>query len=420
MERVKGFPDIIGKKAYNMWYISNKLIEISYRFGCELAILPLVETLSLFKRAVGAETDIVHKEMFVLEENCVLRPEITSSMVRALKDSGSYNGRYVYNGHCFRRERPQKGRYRQFTQFGVEFIGSKSIGEEMDILLFLKAIIEEFNIKDVLLKINFMGSSEDRQKYIIDLEKYFSNHINELSPEALDKFHRRSFLRMLDSKDSNEIIKNAPSILDYVNRDKFQELYDFAKKIELNVEIDTTIVRGLDYYNDFVFELVPIHNNSMQSSILGGGRYDGLFGHLGYQNTPGIGFAIGIDRLAEYICESTGDLWKKPINMGVCAQDNLIEYLPKWRKNMNIILLDSQVKNALKEANSKKINLVLLPIENDNTSVIIKNMNSGKQKIINFVDLQNINLVAEKFLEESQDNENTYKISNNTDINKLL
>lgn len=391
MKAVKGFPDYVDQSAFKFHNISNYLIDIGQKFYCKLALLPIMEPIDLFKRSLGNETDIVQKEMFIFDDKYVLRPEMTASLARCLKYKGIFNGRYMYYGNCFRKERPQKGRYRQFTQFGLEFIGNASETEEMDILLYINTIINQLNLPNLVVKLNTIGNTNDRQKFIKILYDFFEKNYNKLSQEAKHKFDRNAIFRILDSKLDYELVQFAPKITDYVDCSLLNKLLDFSQKIGLNAVIDHTIIRGLDYYNDFVFEIAPINNELAQSSLGGGGRYDGLFSHLGYQNTYGLGFALGIERLIEYM-----DLYNieinhnKMLNIGICYNEQIINIIDNLRLNANVILLDLDRKCALNQANKQMLDFVIFSYDISNNIYIIKCMKTGNQKYISYEDLHKI------------------------------
>lgn len=394
MKRIRGFPDYLGEKAWKFYYLCNYLVNYAKKFGANLVLLPVVESKELFIKSLGDNTDIVHKEMFILEDDLVLRPEMTSSLVRCLKDEGLFKGRYSYFGPCFRRERPQKGRYRQFMQFGLEFIGFNQETEEMDLLLFIKNVIDYLKLPNIIIKMNSIGTSENRKLFSQDLKEFLMNNYENLSTDAKKKVDNNAYFRVLDSKFDEELLKNAPKITDYVDCSRLYKLLEFTKLIGLNAVIDHRIVRGLDYYNDFVFEIVPINNNLAQASLGGGGRYDGLFSYLGFQPTPALGFAFGIERLIEYMDDCEINIFKySNIKIGICNNEKLLLQMNLWRmqnNNCEFMLLDNKHKNALNQANKQTLDFAIFPHMDLNNIYIIKCMKSGTQKYIIYENLHKL------------------------------
>ena len=287
---------------------------VSPQFNLNHIILPILESSSLFKRSIGEHTDIVTKEMYSFDDNngdnICMTPEGTASCVRAvlennlIYDRGIKKSRFYYYGPMFRHERPQKGRYRQFTQFGVEFFGDKNISEEIDLILLSQSIFEKLGIDNLTLNLNTIGTFDDRKEYTKKLYKYlidFSKKLTSSQNTTLEK----NPLRLLDSKDDNlkDIISNAPSLIDFINtksKTDFKTILSMLDDLDVHYNVNYKLVRGLDYYNDFVFECTT-NDLGSQDAICAGGRYDKLTKIIGDVDIPAVGFAVGIDRLAELI-----------------------------------------------------------------------------------------------------------------------
>ncbi|MEX0762329.1 MAG: histidine--tRNA ligase [Dehalococcoidia bacterium] len=274
---------------------------------------PLFETTELFARGVGDETDIVQKEMYSFEDHggdsITLRPEGTAAVCRAYLEHGMSNlpqpVRLFYNAPMFRYERPQAGRFRQFHQFGIEAIGDPSPQVDVEVIEMGWRFVRELGLSGVTLRINSIGDASDRPRYVKDLKAYYEKHIDSLPKVARDRLERAP-LRLLDAKEPEcqDLAHDAPKSLDYLSEEnarhweEFLGLLDGLKLVypDLNYTVDHRLVRGLDYYTRTVFEIEP-EDARGQSTLLAGGRYDGLMEKLGGPPTPGIGFAAGLERL---------------------------------------------------------------------------------------------------------------------------
>ena len=296
-------PDVIGT-----WrYLEQNVMKIVESYGFNEIRLPLLERTELFKRSIGADTDIVEKEMYTFkdrnDESITLRPEATASMVRA----GITNG-LLHNqqqklwtmGPMFRYEKPQKGRYRQFYQFNVEAMGYKGPDVDAELIIMCARIWKTLNLKNLRLEINSLGNQESRAIYRDQLITYFSEHKSKLDQNSLDRL-RSNPLRILDSKNPEmvSIIKEAPVMLNYLD-DESEKDFNMLKHLLDNAGIKYTVnprlVRGLDYYNKTVFEWIT-EDLGAQGAVCSGGRYDGLAEKLGGRSTPAVGWAMGIERL---------------------------------------------------------------------------------------------------------------------------
>lgn len=316
---VRGMEDLMGAKAFAWRSIENKLISVFHRYGFDEIRTPLVEMEALFKRGVGEDTDIVSKEMYSFAESSaedantvVLRPEGTAPVVRALVEHKSYVHlpvRWYYLGQMYRKERPQKGRYRQFHQYGFEVFGNQSAWVDAEGLALVKDLLNAAGLTKFEIHVNSLGDSESRAGHKKKLLEYFNQHTDKLSELSKNRLAKNP-LRILDSKDEGDqkLSENAPKTLDCLNEVSKIHWDDFlaaCKKLKVDVKINTKLVRGLDYYCHTVFEIVDTSGNlGSQSALGGGGRYDGLVQDLGGPQMPAFGFAGGMERLVLALGES--------------------------------------------------------------------------------------------------------------------
>ena len=312
----KGTKDILPQDSYKWQFIENAARETARIFGAQEIRTPTFEHTEVFLRGVGETTDIVNKEMYTFLDkggrSITLKPEGTAGVARAFIENGLNNSalpsKLFYVTSCFRYERPQAGRLREFHQFGVEFLGSKSADIDAETILLAKTFLEKVGVENVTLYINSIGCKECRKEYEKALKEYLNQNYDKLCPLCQDRLNKNP-LRILDCKNDEckKITQNAPKILDYICADCGEHLEKVKKLLTLagvEYKINPNIVRGLDYYTRTVFEFVS-ENIGAQGTVCGGGRYDGLIGDLGGNDTPGIGFAVGIERIL-MLLENTG------------------------------------------------------------------------------------------------------------------
>jgi histidyl-tRNA synthetase len=308
IQAIRGMNDILPSETRLWQSVETILREILHSYGYQEIRLPIVEKTELFKRTIGEATDIVEKEMYTFldrnDENLTLRPEGTAGCVRAGVEHGLlYNQiqRWWYQGPYFRYERPQKGRYRQFHQFGAEVFGIGTPDIDAELIIMSARILEKCGLKShVELQLNSLGSAESRANYRKELINYFSQHKSELDEDSLRRLETNP-LRILDSKNPalNEFILNAPKLtehLDPESKTHFLTLQNYLKHAGVEFIINPCLVRGLDYYNKTVFEWVT-NDLGAQGTVLAGGRYDSLVEQLSGKATSALGFAIGMERL---------------------------------------------------------------------------------------------------------------------------
>ena len=305
---IKGTQDILPDQSYKWQDLENKIHTTMMLYNYGEIRTPAFEKTELFDRGVGTETDIVSKEMYSWTdqggENLTLKPELTAPVSRSYiqHNLGSQQPltKLYYIDALFRRERPQKGRFRQFHQFGVEAFGSEHPEIDSEIIAIAVTLFNQIGIKDLTLKLNSIGSENCRENYKKELKEFLMPHFDSLSKASQARFEKNP-LRILDSKlaDEIDIIKNAPLISEFWtkdDKDHFDELCSYLDAMNISYSIDPNLVRGLDYYSRTTFEITS-SSLGAQDAICGGGRYDRLVETIGGKPTPGIGFAAGMERI---------------------------------------------------------------------------------------------------------------------------
>lgn len=317
IQAIRGMNDIMSLEIFRWQKIESNLRKLAKQYGYQEVRFPILEKTELFKRCIGDVTDIVEKEMYTFidrnGESLSLRPEGTAGCIRAGIERGLlYNQiqRWWYLGPMFRHERPQKGRYRQFHQFGMEVFGIGASYIDAELILMTARLWDELGLKNQLsLQINSLGSSVARKAHKENLVNYFSRHLKYLDEDSQRRL-KTNPLRILDSKnpEMQELIEKAPQLLDFLDSESHRD-FSILRKILTNMDISFTInprlVRGLDYYNKTVFEwTLTNEQQASQNTVCAGGRYDKLVEHLGGHATPAVGFAIGLERLINLLANS--------------------------------------------------------------------------------------------------------------------
>ncbi len=308
IQAVRGMNDLLPEALSSWQVIEQSIKQVVGQYSYKEIRTPIVESTSLFSRSIGEVTDIVQKEMYTFNDrngdSLTLRPEGTASVVRAAIEHGLLHNqtqRLWYMGPMFRHERPQKGRYRQFYQFGLEAFGYSDIGIEFEQLLLLNRLWQVLGIREVItLELNTIGTSEERKRYNEALQNYFASHQASLTDSERERA-KQNPLRLLDSKNESlqPLIANAPSLMDYLEPDtkqRFQSLCGLLDNIGVSYIINSRLVRGLDYYSHTVFEWTTTALGA-QGTVCAGGRYDRLVEDCGGRPTPAFGFALGLERL---------------------------------------------------------------------------------------------------------------------------
>jgi len=309
IKAIRGMNDILPGQSQSWRYLEDQFKATLDSYGYQEIRMPIVEQTNLFKRSIGEVTDIVEKEMYTFDDrngdSLTLRPEGTASCVRACEENALIaNGaqqRLWYMGPMFRHERPQKGRYRQFHQIGVETFGMNGPDIDAEVIVMTHQLWQRLGIRDkVTLQLNTLGSAEDRANYKADLVAYLSERKDQLDEDSVRRLDSNP-LRILDSKNeqTQALLNDAPDFHDYLgeeSREHFAQLRALLDATGVEYEINPRLVRGLDYYGKTVFEWVTNELGS-QGTVCAGGRYDGLVEQLGGKPTPAVGFAMGIERL---------------------------------------------------------------------------------------------------------------------------
>src|SRR5271154_5167848 len=313
----RGTQDLLPEAARRHRRVSESARELAALYGFAEIATPIFEFTEVFSRPIGEHTDVVSKEMYTFTdrggEEVTLRPENTAGVVRAVLSNGLTQStplKYFYSGPMFRYERPQKGRFRQFHQIGVELIGVAQAQGDIEVIALGSRILDALGVRQrTVLELNTLGDAASRAAYRDALVSYFSAHASQLSEDSLRRLDRNP-LRILDSKDDADqrISAEAPAFAEYLNaasRDFFSRVCDGLDRLSIGYSLNPRLVRGLDYYTHSAFEFVTAELGA-QGTVMGGGRYDGLAEMMGGPSMPGVGWAAGIERLAMLIDEPPG------------------------------------------------------------------------------------------------------------------
>ena len=406
-QSVRGMRDILPGESQLFRALESILISAASQYGYEELRTPILEDTNLFIKSIGDGTDIVEKEMYtftdVKKNSFTMRPEGTASCARALIEHGMNDtvNKIWYLGPFFRHERPQKGRYRQFHQFGAELIGIEGYQADYEIISLVNYIWMQLNISPTL-KINTIGSKDDRKKYIEVLSEYINSYKSDLS-ENEQKQVQSNPLRILDSKNKNikEMVEMAPKITKYISKESILHFDNLLNTLEIkgiSYERDEKLVRGLDYYNRTVFEYID-NTLETQNTICAGGRYDSLFESLCDKTIPALGFAIGIERLLEYTGYKINSNKPLVFYMAVLSEkdylysESIADSIRKTSKNYLVSnsYNYTSLKAHLKKANKLSANYCVIIGEEEikNKCCQIKNMDSGNQENIRADNIEN-------------------------------
>ena len=405
IQKPRGTMDIFPNDTPLWQKIENTAKDVASRFGFGEIRTPTFEELSLFKRGVGEVTDVVQKEMYTFTDRenraFALRPEGTASVVRAIIENGKTSDamplKYYYLINCFRYEKPQAGRSREFFQFGTEMFGTKDPSADATVISLADTLIKELGIKNVKLHINSIGCPNCRPKYREALVNYFSAHTEELCDTCKERLNTNP-LRILDCKSPicSKIAADAPSTVEHLCEecsDHFEDLKSYLDAMEIEYSVDTRIVRGLDYYTKTVFEFI-CEGIGAQSTVCGGGRYDGLMQQLDGPALPGIGFGMGLTRIILAMKESgCADVDEaKPLlyiaPLGKKAVAKALSIVSTLRSNgiyaecdISARSLKAQMKYADKL--NAKYTLIIGDSEIESGRAILKDMQKSEQTEIN-------------------------------------
>ncbi len=417
LRAVRGMKDGLPKNNFTRQIIASKIIHQTHLFDYAEIKLPIVEYAEVFTRGIGIDTDVINKEMYSFQDRngewLSLRPEGTAGCVRAVIENNlliSAPLKLWYFGEMFRYERPQKGRQRQFSQFGFELFGVKQVSAEFEIICMVEEIWKALGISDLRLEINSLGSNEDRIRYSRELKSYFGRFKNEFDKPTTETFERNS-LRLLDSKNPiiEELKKEAPKISEFLSKESLERIAYLEEILASNcikAKINPHLVRGLDYYSDIVFEWKTARLGA-QDAVCAGGRYDKLIEKMGGKSNAAVGCAIGFERVLALLPDNIDTPAEIPKIYVTATSDNLdTEVLKLWKAiktkipNHTMVLNINQgsLKSRLKRADKSGAKVVIIIGENEltNNEFIIKPLRLNKKQVTCRED--QINYELSKFL----------------------
>lgn len=398
LQPVRGTHDILGDKSIRFRTIFEIFKSVAQRYNHQEIDTPIFEFTETFKRTLGDTSDVVTKEMYTFEdrggEQVTLRPEYTAGIARAFMSNGLQQStpcKFYSYGPIFRYERPQKGRMRQFHQMDVEILGVPEVQADIEVIALASDLLNELGIaKHITLELNSLGDQESRAGYRDALVGYFSEHKSALSEDSLKRLEKNP-MRILDSKDEGDrvLVENAPRIAEYYNqetKDFFKAVTDGLENIGINYEINDRLVRGLDYYCHTAFEFTTDQLGA-QGTVLAGGRYDGLMEMMGGPKTAGIGWAAGMERLAELISEDILSLPNRPVivtPVGDDAQSQAMKICHNLRSEGIIVDMayKGNVGKRMKRANKQNAIFAILIGEDEisRSVAMVKNLDQGEQE----------------------------------------
>ncbi len=412
-QKIRGTADFLPETTNKWQYVEAKIEKILNKYYFKEIRLPIFEQFELFARGVGETSDIVSKEMYDFydkgERHLALRPEGTAGVVRAYVENKIYGPehhkpvKYYYTGPMFRFERPQSGRMRQFHQMGVEVYGTTNPAVDVETMALAMDIFQSFGIQDLSLVINSLGNTKSRIAYREALIEFLEPHYEELSEDSQARLHKNP-LRVLDSKDEQDqkIVRHAPSVLDYLDEDSkahFEEVKLMLELLGIPYEIDTNMVRGLDYYNDTIFEIMTNDPNfGSNTTICAGGRYDSLVEEVGGPATAGIGFAIGLERLVMLLEAMNYDFPERHeldafiVMIGKEANQEALKLVTALRKHgltAEREFIGRKPKSQFRTADklNAKVVFTLGSLEVENRTVNMKLLATGKEISLNLEEI---------------------------------
>lgn len=402
----RGTHDILPSETYRWHAVEEQIKKICLEFGYKEIRTPMFESTELFERGVGDTTDVVQKEMYTFLDkggrSITLKPEGTSPIVRSFVENSVYANpqptKLYYLYPCFRYEKPQAGRLREFHQFGIEVFGSTKPSIDAEVISLAMSLLERLGVTGIELNINSIGCPTCRKAYNEKLKDYFRPHLSELCETCRERFEKNP-LRILDCKSDacKKIYNDAPMLLDHICDDcssHFESLKKYLEIMEIPYNVDATIVRGLDYYTKTVFEIIS-KNEGSEGTICGGGRYDGLVSEIGGPEMPGVGFGMGLERLL-LVLESINKLPENNecpdifiANIGEDADVFVQKLIYDLRKDgicAERDYLARSVKAQMKYANKleAKFSAVIGDDDISKNCAIIKNMQTGESESVEF------------------------------------
>ena len=410
VQSLTGMPDLYddgdaANSSSKLFEVEKGIKDIFINYKFQEIRTPVLEDVNLFKRSVGNASDIVNKEIYSFndrnDKTIAMRPEGTAGVVRSIieKKLDQASHKLWYMGPMWRYERPQKGRYRQFNQAGIEILGIPEGLPEYEMISVICSIIEQFKLKNCCIKINHLGTKENKESFCKALIDYLEPHRNNLNEKDKERL-KKNPLRVLDSKNSEtqSILKKAPSIRDFIDKNSIELLESIKKEFseQCEIKIDHNLVRGLDYYSGFVFEATSLDLGA-QDSFLGGGRYDQLFSQLGGKNLPAIGMAIGLERFANIA--KVEKVKRKLVSFIVAASNlepkayKIAHHLRSINKKvvLDIHLSEGSLKSKLRKANKNNSDYVIIIGQEElvNKTAVIKPLNDElkEQQTVSIEDL---------------------------------
>ncbi|MBQ3181707.1 MAG: histidine--tRNA ligase [Clostridia bacterium] len=405
----RGTHDILPSESYRWHAVEEQIKTICKEFGYKEIRTPMFESTELFERGVGDTTDVVQKEMYTFQDkggrSITLKPEGTSPIVRSFVENSVYSNpqptKLYYLYPCFRYEKPQAGRLREFHQFGIEVFGSSTSSIDAEVISLAMSLLNRLGVTGIELNINSIGCPVCRKEYNEKLKDFFRPYLGKLCETCRERFEKNP-LRILDCKsdDCKKIAKDAPMLIDHICDDcsaHFESLKKYLEIMEIPYNVDATIVRGLDYYTKTVFEIIS-HNEGSEGTICGGGRYDGLVSEIGGPEMPGVGFGMGLERLL-LVLESIGKLPENDENPDIFIAnigDNADVFVQKLIYDLRKVgiaaerdYLARSVKAQMKYANKlqAKFSAVIGDDDISANCVNIKNMTTGESQEVKFSDM---------------------------------
>ena len=401
---VKGTNDVLPEESYKWQFVESKMLHTASLFGFKEIRVPVFEHTEVFKRSVGDTTDVVQKEMYTFDDkggrSITLRPELTAGVIRSVIENGLYNQslpqKVCYIGGCYRYEKPQAGRLREFHQFGVECIGAAAPAADAEVISLAHSVLCSIGIENLSLEINSIGCPTCRAQYHKALKAYFESKKDSLCETCKERLDRNP-MRILDCKSPvcGEIAKDAPVMLDFLCEDcnnHFEAVKTQLNEIGIEYKVNPTIVRGLDYYTRTVFEFVS-GDIGAQSTVCGGGRYDGLMEQMGAPATPSLGFAMGIERLLLVLANQNKqigenipcDIYIAPMGeKAVVKAASLCNTLRKSGFRAQTDICGRGLKAQMRYANKigARFSIVLGDNELESAVVRLKDMSAGEEKEI--------------------------------------
>lgn len=407
LQALRGTQDILPDNIYKWNHVESVIKELCALYGYSEIRTPMFEDTKLFLRGIGDTTDVVAKEMYTFEDrggrSITLRPENTAAVVRSYLEHKLYGDQQVhklfYMGSMFRYDRPQAGRYREFHQFGVEVLGASSPAADAEVINLAYTLFKTLGLKELELHINSIGDYKCRPIYRQKLIEFFEEKEDQLCDDCQARLHKNP-LRILDCKEDScrRASAGAPKITDYLCDEcekKFKAVKRYLAALEIPYSVDSRLVRGLDYYTNTAFEIQypPL---GAQSAICGGGRYDGLVEDVGGPSTPGIGFAVGLERLLlalemqKLIPEPAN---RKKVYIVTLGEDAIVEgiKIQQHLRDKGVIaeidLQDRSIKGQMKQAgkNNAEYTVIIGANEMEKKEAAVKNMENGKQQDIPFL-----------------------------------